>query len=193
MAAIKDFFIKGTFLFRYKVLNRLRNSLRINWYRLRGVRISRGAQIGPCKFNWPHKVAVGEDCIIEHNVFFKYDGPYSSGPSIIISDKTFIGNSCEFNISGSIKIGHTCLIASGCKFIDHDHGVAKDVPINIQRAVVAPIEISDEVWLGVNVVVLKGVRIGRGAVVAAGSVVTRDVGEYEIVGGIPAKFLRKRI
>jgi acetyltransferase-like isoleucine patch superfamily enzyme len=54
------------------------------------------------------------------------------------------------------------------------------------------VTIGDDVWIGCNAVILPGVRIGRGAVVAAGSVVTRDVPEYAIVGGIPARILKQR-
>ena len=53
-----------------------------------------------------------------------------------------------------------------------------------------PVVIEDDVWLAARVVVLKGVTIGRGAVVAAGAVVTKDVPPYTLVGGVPAKFIR---
>ena len=56
----------------------------------------------------------------------------------------------------------------------------------------AEIVLEEDVWLGVNVVVLKGVRIGRGAIVAAGAIVTKDVPSYEIWGGVPARRLGER-
>lgn len=52
--------------------------------------------------------------------------------------------------------------------------------------------IEDDVWLGRNVIVMPGIRIGKGAIVAAGSVVTKDVSDYTIVGGVPAKLIRTR-
>ena len=61
-----------------------------------------------------------------------------------------------------------------------------------QKPVNAPIIIGDDVWLGVNVVILKGVNIGRGAIVAAGSVVTKSIAPYEIWGGMPAKKMSDR-
>ena len=78
--------------------------------------------------------------------------------------------------------------------IDHDHGFAtRAVPIVRQTTGgEQAITIEDDVWIGVESVILKGVTIGRGAIVAAGSVVTKSVGAYEIWGGIPAKKIGMR-
>lgn len=183
---------KTAFILLSKFYLQLRSSVRCFFLRCRGMKIGEGTLVGECYFTWPHKVQIGRNSVIEHNVFFKYDGEYSSEKSIIIGSTTFIGNSCEFNVSGNIVIGDKCLIASGCKFIDHDHGLAKHSTMNVQEPNISPIIIEDDVWLGVNVIVLKGVTIHRGAMIAAGSVVAKDVGEYEIVAGVPAKFIRKR-
>jgi acetyltransferase-like isoleucine patch superfamily enzyme len=112
----------------------------------------------------------------------------------VLRDRVFVGFGCEFNVRRRLEIGSDCLIASGCKFIDHDHGTARgEVPMRAQTAgAEAEIVLEEDVWLGVNVVVLKGVRIGRGAIVAAGAVVTSDVPAYEIWGGIPARKLSER-
>ena len=61
-----------------------------------------------------------------------------------------------------------------------------------QKPEIRPIVIEDDVWIGANVTVVGGVRVGRGAVVAAGAVVTKDVEQYAIVGGVPAKLIRYR-
>lgn len=68
----------------------------------------------------------------------------------------------------------------------------RDVPIRDQGEQVSPTVIEDGVWLAANVVVLAGVRVGRGAVCAAGAVVTRDVAPFTIVGGVPARLIRER-
>ena len=123
-------------------------------------------------------------CTLEHDIYFKYDGIWAPGASITIRDRVFIGFGCEFNVRRRLEIGPDCLIASGCKFIDHDHGTARgDPPMREQTAgAEAEIILEEDVWLGVNVVVLKGVRIGRGAIVAAGAIcherraVVRDLG-----------------
>jgi acetyltransferase-like isoleucine patch superfamily enzyme len=132
--------------------------------------------------------------VLEHDIHFKYDGIYAPGPTIIIGDRVFIGAASEFNIRRGVQIGPDCLIASGCKFVDHDHGTSRrDVPMNQQAdGAEAPITLEEDVWLGANVIVLKGVRIGRGAIVAAGAVVTKSVPAYEIWGGVPARKLSER-
>ncbi|NEO43482.1 MAG: acyltransferase [Moorea sp. SIO4A3] len=80
-----------------------------------------------------------------------------------------------------------------CKFIDHDHGTANlDQPINQQPGTELPIILEENVWLGVNVVVLKGVTIDKGAIVGAGAVVTKSIPENEIWAGIPAHKIRNR-
>jgi acetyltransferase-like isoleucine patch superfamily enzyme len=132
--------------------------------------------------------------VLEHDIHFKYDGIYAPGPTIIIGDRVFIGAGSEFNIRRGVQIGADCLIASGCKFVDHDHGTSRrDVPMNQQAdGAEAAITLEEDVWLGANVIVLKGVRIGRGAIVAAGAVVTKSVPAYEIWGGVPARKLSER-
>ncbi len=157
-------------------------------------------QIGPgtllpkIRAIWPHQVSLGANCRLEHDIFFKFDGIYRPGPSLLIRDRVFLGFGCEFNFRRGIEIGADCLIASGCKFIDHDHGSSRrDVPINEQTdGREAEIVLGSDVWLGANVIVLKGAQIGRGAIVAAGAVVTGSIPEYEIWGGIPARRIGTR-
>ena len=149
--------------------------------------------------NWPHQVSIGKKCILEDDLFFKFAGPWEPGPTTIIGDRVFLGRGCEFNISRGLRIGDDCLIASGCKFIDGSHGMeVGPVPMNRQPCAKAPIVLEEDVWLGVNVTVLKGVTIGRGAVVGAGAVVTKSIPAYEIWAGVPARkigerFLQKKL
>ncbi len=187
------FFRQGFFIFRFRYWFRFRSAIRKLWLISLGMKLGKGAIISNLRVTWPHKVSIGKNSIIEPGVYFNYDGIYTPHKSIIIGSEVFIGSNCEFNISGQINIGNTCLIASGCKFIDHDHSTALSTTMNIQPPSIAPIIIEDDVWLGFNVTVLKGVRIGKGAVVAAGSVINKDVGDYEIVAGVPAKFIKKRV
>lgn len=66
------------------------------------------------------------------------------------------------------------------------------MPIREQGEEERPVVVGDDVWIGANVVILPGVEIKRGAVIAAGAVVTKDVGELEIVGGVPARVIGRR-
>lgn len=135
---------------------------------------------------------IGANCVIEHHVYFKHDGPFSEGYSIIIGDNCFIGSGSEFNIKEKIQIGQYCLIASGVRFIDHDHDMQLGMPMKQQECITAAIFIGDDVWIGANAVILKGVTIGNGAVIAAGAVVNKSIPAYEIWGGVPAKKIGER-
>ena len=156
------------------------------------MKIGKGTSIPNIHITWPHKITIGKNCILEHDIYFKYDGIWSKYPSIVIEDNTFIGSSCEFNCNCSIKIGKYSNIASGCRFIDHDHGIIAGERIGAQTSTRKEIILGEDVWLGCNVIVLKGVSIGNGAVVAAGAVVTKSIPANEIWGGAPAKFIRIR-
>lgn len=176
------------FRYCYQVLSFFRKCI----FKTMGMKIGYGTSIPSLFITWPHQVSVGNNCQLEHGIYLKYDGIYSSGPSILISDNVFIGSGCEFNCNHGIKIGKYSNIASGCRFIDHDHGIKPDIRIGDQPSVSMPIVLEDDVWLGCNVVVLKGVQIGQGAVVGAGAVVTKSIPSNEIWAGIPAKKIGTR-
>ena len=184
--------------FWHKVCFRLRASfdprsfLRKLWWTAQGARFGVGTRVPRLVMLWPHQVSVGNSCSIEDDVFFKFDDIWQPGPSIMVRDRVFIGRGCEFNIRRKIEVGDDCLIASGCKFIDHDHGMSLEQPMNIQLNVEAEIILANNVWLGVNVTVLKGVTIGSGAIVAAGAVVNKSIGPNEIWGGVPARKIKSR-
>lgn len=140
---------------------------------------------------WPHQVRIGRECVLEHGIYFKFDGIWTTGPAIEIGDRCFIGAGCEFNIRKKITVGESSAIASGCKFIDHDHGIT-GTRIDEVPGIEARIEIGKHVWIGANVVVLKGVKIHDSAVVAACAVVTKSIPVGEIWGGVPARRLSSR-
>jgi len=161
---------------------------------LLGMEVGRGTLLRKIYVTWPHQVLLGAHCIVEQDAYFKYDGIWAPGPRLVIGDHVFIGAGSEFNFKRGIKIGSHCLIAAGCHLVDHDHQAARrDGPIGAQSdGPEAPVVLEDDVWLGANVVVLKGVTIGRGAIVAAGAVVTHTIPPYEIWGGVPAKKIGER-
>ncbi len=186
-------YFKIVFILKFRFFKKIYSSLYKTYLRYLGVTVGKNTYIEKCRFTWFHKVLIGNDCTIEKNIYFRYDGIYSPNPSIIIGEKSFIGHDCEFNISGEINIGIQCAIASGCKFVDHNHGFGtREKNMIVQEPTIAPIKIGDDVWLGANVVVLKGVNIEKGVIVAAGSVVTKNIPAYEIWGGIPAKKIGTR-
>ncbi len=100
-----------------------------------------------------------------------------------------------------LKIGHFCSIASNVHFIcGGDHYLDRALTFPIEKKIFGmdeakskgQIVIDDDVWIGTNVLILSGVHIGKGAVVAAGSVVTKDVPPYAVVGGVPSRLIKYR-
>lgn len=115
----------------------------------------------------------------------------------LVRGEVIFGNHCTVNpyacISGTVRCGHGVRIASLASIVGFNHGFDDpEKPIYEQGVESVGIEIADDVWIGASAVILDGVRIGRGAVIAAGSVVTRDVPELAIVAGVPAKVVRLR-
>lgn len=161
--------------------------LRTAWWRLLGMSISSRTRIPKIHVTWPHQVSLGRRCRIEHGVYFHFDGIYKPGPSIIIGDQCFLGAGCEFNIRERLVVGDKCLLAAGARFVDHDHNISGTGAFPPMDGPQAPIVLHNHVWIGANAVILKGVEIGEGAVVAAGAVVTKKIPPNEIWGGVPAK------
>ena len=109
------------------------------------------------------------------------------GRNIHIGKNVFINSGCHFQDQGGIYIGDNVLIGHNVVLATINHDLNPYDRHNIYK----PIHICDRVWIGSNVVVTQGVTIGEGAVVAAGAVVTRDVEPFTVVGGIPAKFIKR--
>ncbi|MCO5054644.1 acyltransferase [Thermomonas sp.] len=107
---------------------------------------------------------------------------------------TFIGPWSTLVAKTGIMIGANCLIAERVTIRDQNHAIhgRLETPIAQAGFETAPIAIGDDVWIAAGAVILKGVTIGRGAVVAANAVVNRDVAPYEIVGGVPARRIGMR-
>ena len=110
------------------------------------------------------------------------------GKNITIGNNVFINAGCKFQDQGGITIDDGALIGHGVVLATLDHDID---PEKRQQLHPAPIHIGKRVWIGANAVVTKGVTIGDNSIVAAGAVVNRDVPANTIVGGVPAKVIRK--
>lgn len=111
---------------------------------------------------------------------------------ISIGNGTTVGHHTFIYASEKISIGDNCLIAPFVYLVDSDHNIARETRINQQGNTTAPINIGNDVWISTGVKILKGVSIGDGAVIAAGSVVKSDIEPFAIYGGIPAKKIGER-
>lgn len=184
--------LKASFRLRQRYLFQVACSLRTAFWRAQGMQIGQAVRFSRLEVTWPHKIALGDRCSLEHNCYLNAAGPYSEGVSIEIGEGCFIGTGCEFNITSGLKVGRSSLIAAGTRIIDHNHGTVCELPMKDQPETAAPILIGEDVWIGANSVILQGVTIGDGAIVAAGSVVTRSVAPYTVVAGCPARPKRNR-
>lgn len=110
------------------------------------------------------------------------------GKNIRIGSEVFINACCHFQDHGGVTIGDGCQIGHNVVFATLDHGLA---PAQRRTTFPAPIVLGRNVWVGSNATILKGVTIGDNSVVAAGAVVTKDVPADTVVGGVPARFIRR--
>ena len=164
-----------------------------------GVTISPRAKVAYRKIRFVQNctLSIGSGSIVEAAIIF--DRP---GGSIRIGDRTFVGAS-TFVCAEHIEVGDDILISWGCTIVDHNsHALAwkdrsQDVAnwyegkkdwTAVERAAV---RIGNKAWIGFNAIILKGVSIGEGAIVGAGSVVTRDVPAFTVVAGNPARPIRE--
>ena len=109
-----------------------------------------------------------------------------TGP-LTIGDGSFLNYGCSISAHASVTIGRNCLIGNYVLIMDNDYHDPLD---HARLSVSKPIVIEDDAWIGARAIILKGVRVGRGAVVAAGAVVTKDVPARTMVAGVPATPVR---
>lgn len=137
----------------------------------------------------PENIEIGNNVYVGHNTILK--GYYKS--KMLIGDDTWIGQACFFHSAGGISIGRAVGIGPGVKILTSEHK-ANDLskPILFSDLDLAPVVIKDGTDIGIGSIILPGVEIGEGVIVGAGSVVTKDVEDYTVVAGSPAKLLRLR-
>jgi galactoside O-acetyltransferase len=119
---------------------------------------------------------------------------YATRGKITLGDNVFLGDFTSVNANDAeIRIGNNTAVGPMCLIQGANHAFDRmDVPIVEQGHVPSAVVIEDNVWIGAHAVILPGTRIRSGAVVAAGAVVSRDVPADAVVGGVPARVLRKR-
>lgn len=110
------------------------------------------------------------------------------GKNITFGKNVFVNSCCHFQDQGGIEIGDDCLIGHNVVFATINHDL---YPENNRINHYAPIKLGKSVWVGSNATILAGVTIGDWAVIAAGAVVTHDIPTLTIVGGVPAKIIKK--
>ena len=159
-------------------------------------RVDQLARCGPdCVFEagvlvfHPENIELGKNVYIGHNAILK--GYHEN--AMRIGDETWIGQQAFLHSAGGIDIGARVGVGPGVRIITSIHGEAgRHIPILSSPVEFASVVIEDDCDLGVGAIVLPGVRIGKGAQIGAGAVVTKDVRPYSVAVGVPAKATRHR-
>jgi acetyltransferase-like isoleucine patch superfamily enzyme len=117
----------------------------------------------------------------------------SPGRNLVVEDHVDLAKDVLITTSGGVKIGARTLIGYRTQIISSNHSIPPiGLPFPISGDAHAPVIIGKDVWIGANCIITPGVNIGEGAVVAGGSVVTKDVPANAIFGGVPAKLIKMR-
>jgi acetyltransferase-like isoleucine patch superfamily enzyme len=112
---------------------------------------------------------------------------------VSIGAKTVMGQECTISAYKHVSIGRECIIADRVMLIDFDHGVVEvERPIRLQGIYKRDVRVGSNVWMGYGACVLRGVSVGDNSIVGTNAVVTKDVPENAVVGGVPARVLRMR-
>ena len=158
--------------------------------KLRGAAVKNKVSTGRrCRFVRPAGLVLGYRVTLEQDVYLKCVAPSAR---LSIGSWSFLGNGVEIDCQDTIEIGAHVLLSPGCFVTDHNHGILLGKRIDQQPCTSSMVVIEDDVWLGAKSIVLPGVTIGEGAVVAAGAVVNKNVQPYAVVAGIPAREIGKR-
>lgn len=144
-------------------------------------------------------LSVGKGSLVRGVVTFA-----KNGSSLVVGNNTAINGATNFSIASNVEIGNNVLISYECMIMDHDgHSADPEIrkidlpdllmgrPKAWETVKILPIRIEDSVWIGARSIILKGVTVGQGSIVAAGSVVTKSVPPFVIVAGNPAREIGK--
>ncbi|HDL78850.1 MAG TPA: hypothetical protein ENH09_04690 [Bacteroidetes bacterium] len=161
----------------------------------------------------PKKVLIGDNVVVDDNCVLDAKGQNNKG--IFIDNGVFLGRNtilnckngniylgenanfgfnCHIFAAGDVKIGKNALVAAYTYFVGGDHTANRtDIPVLFQPRTAKGVTIGDNVWFGAGVRVLDGITIGRDAIIGSNAVVTKDIPDFAIAVGVPAKVIKNRI
>lgn len=168
-----------------------KHHLRASWNKFRGVHLGKGVWLDKNVelMRHPENISIADSTIIKEGVRIC---ACNDKAKIHIGVNTTIGYHTFMFASAGLEIGNDCMIAPFVYFVDSDHATKKGINLNQQKNSTAPIKVGNDVWIASNATILKGVSIADGAIVAANSLVNKNIGPNEIWAGTPAKKIGER-
>lgn len=125
------------------------------------------------------------------NVNIESGARFATGGGISIGSGSGLGVNCS--VHGPLRIGDNVMMGPEVTILTHTHNIERtDIPMGQQGMRVAEVVVGNDVWIGMRVVIMPGVKVGNGAVIGSCAVVTKDVPDFAVVGGVPAKIIKYR-
>ncbi len=172
-----------------KLWQSLESRIRQTVFRCVGMRLAGKVWLG--RIEWPNRpycVSLGKGAMLDHGITLLAT---SDRARIVIGAGVYINRHTILDADELIELGDETMVGPGCYLTDHDHAFTKDAAPGAGPLIVEPTSIGKRCWLGAHVTVLKGVTIGDGTVVGAGSVVTKSLPPGVLAVGSPARIIRE--
>ncbi len=147
----------------------------------------------PIRLGGERRIAIGHDVFVGAGSWIQVVGDDHGPVAIALGNGTSIAGGCVVSAVSSVRLGEKVLVARNVYIADHSHAYRDPTTAVLDQGLerVAAVEICDGAWLGENVVVCPGVRIGCGAVIGANAVVTSNVPDHAVAVGAPARVVRE--
>jgi acetyltransferase-like isoleucine patch superfamily enzyme len=139
------------------------------------------------------RLQIGSGTEIQRHCRITVEDTGAGEAKLAIGRRVFIGQGTHLSVMQSMTIGDNTIIGANSYLLTNQHRFnSRLIPVRDQGYDCRPLTIGEDVWIGSNSVVMAGVEIGRGAIIGAGAVVNKNVGEYEIWAGVPARKIGDR-
>jgi acetyltransferase-like isoleucine patch superfamily enzyme len=140
-------------------------------------------------------VTLGNNVTILRNTVIECTGNIKNmGVGLVVGNDVGIAQNCFIQVRGKVSIGSHVMFGPNVSIFSENHGFTSlETPMISQPTTRGEVIIEDDVWLGTRSVILSGIRIGKGSIIAAGALVNRDIPPYSIVAGVPGKIIKSRL